>query len=171
MAEITTQHKDSIKRKRLSTRVDLTPMVDLGFLLITFFIFTTKLSEAHALKLALPNDKSNDSSQAATSKTLNLVLGGDDKLWFYNGDSISQIRTVGYGPSGVRYLFEQKKRAITSIFGTAKDMVVLIKPTPESSYKNLVEVLDEILIVDIKTHVLMEPTKEEIGLIQNKSSL
>lgn len=165
MAEITSSPKNG-KGKRLSTRVDLTPMVDLGFLLITFFIFTTTMGEAKALNIPLPHD--GDSSQTPVSKTLNLILGDSNTCWHYNGDSISLIKPANYGNSGMRTVIEQKRKTIADKSGNAKDMVVLIKPTSESSYQNLVDVLDEMLIQNVTRYVIMEPSAGEISIIESQ---
>ena len=93
MAEIQTENSKKrgiVQFKKLSTRVDLTPMVDLGFLMITFFVFTTALSKPTALGLNLPADPKNikDFTDAPESKTLTLLLSGNEKLIYYQGLSI-----------------------------------------------------------------------------------
>src|ERR1700712_5448214 len=76
------------KSKKLSTRVDLTPMVYLGFLLISFFIFTTTLSQPTALKLNLPKDTDKPEEQTKTkaSGALTIMLGKDRQLFYYEGE-------------------------------------------------------------------------------------
>ncbi|HEX4850352.1 MAG TPA: biopolymer transporter ExbD, partial [Puia sp.] len=88
MAEINNSGGDHEKRpgvkkgKKLSTRVDLTPMVDLGFLLITFFIFTTAMSRPTAMILKLPKDVEKDQNQQKESAVLTIMLGKSNKVFY-----------------------------------------------------------------------------------------
>src|SRR5277367_5094102 len=82
------------KAKKLSTRVDLTPMVDLGFLLITFFIFTTTVSQPTAMKLFLPKDvdKPEEQNKVKASAVLTIMLGKSDQIYYYEGDDPTKVQ-------------------------------------------------------------------------------
>ncbi len=151
--------------KKLSTRVDLTPMVDLGFLLITFFIFTTSMSEPKSLKLKLPDDRPvKHPSKTTEGKTLQLILGKDNQLWYYYGSDLMNIQMSSYG-KGVRNIIIQKKEFVKQHFSLENELVVIIKPSRESTIKNLVSILDEILINQVTRYVVMEPDAAEVSKI------
>nr|WP_295193461.1 MULTISPECIES: biopolymer transporter ExbD [unclassified Sediminibacterium] len=150
------------KGKKLSTRVDLTPMVDLGFLLITFFIFTTTMSQPTAMKLFLPKDADNpeDQNKAKESGVITLLLGKDNNVFYYEGQlapdgsnfkssTFKEIRTV---------LLDKKART------NEKDLVVVLKPSSESTYKNVVDILDEMTINVLKRYALVDisPVEEQL---------
>ncbi|WP_207495725.1 ExbD/TolR family protein [Aridibaculum aurantiacum] len=151
------------KAKKLSTRVDLTPMVDLGFLLITFFIFTTTMSQPTAMRLFLPKDadKPEEQNKAKESGALTLMLGKNTGVFYYEGQldptgsnfkssTMKQIRDV---------IIEKKRRT------PADDLVIVIKPGPESTYKDVVDILDEMTINDIKRYALVEISPVEAQLV------
>lgn len=171
MAEV--QQHDSHKKqgvrrsKKLSTRVDLTPMVDLGFLLITFFVFTTTVSKPTAMNLRMPHDTdNNDSMVTSESKTINLLLAGQNKIYYYNGDNINNIHSTNYSPQGLRSVLLSKKSAVQNKFSNAPETVALIKPMADATYKNIIDVLDEMQINQITRYVLMSANKNEMVLLQ-----
>ena len=165
MAEIISANSNSGKRgtrsKKLSTRVDLTPMVDLGFLLITFFIFTTTMSHATAMHLSMPDDnKIVDNPLVPESKTLNLVLKGDNKISYYYGiDSLHEQET-NYSANGLRNVIQEKQKKVAAQYKSATETIILIRPTKGASYQNIVNTLDEMTINGVTRYVLMGEEKQ-----------
>src|ERR1700754_439199 len=75
------------KAKKLSTRVDMTPMVDLGFLLITFFIFTATMSSPTTMDLNMPKESDQkDETKIKQSGALTILLGKNDQVFYYEGE-------------------------------------------------------------------------------------
>lgn len=170
MAEIQTTATSSKSgkpvRKRLSTRIDLTPMVDLGFLLITFFIFTTALSTPTAMKLNLPKD--GPPTPASEAKTLTLVLGKSNRVGYYFGADAAAMQFTNYSGAGIRAEIQKAQKRVGQAFGDKSELFVVIKPTTESSYKNVVDALDEMLINDVKRYVLTEAEGQEEKMINTQ---
>jgi biopolymer transport protein ExbD len=149
------------KSKKLSTRVDLTPMVDLGFLLITFFIFTTTMSQPTAMPLNLPKDvqKPEDQNKVKESAVLTLMLGKNDHVYYYEGLDATKIQSTTF--KAVRDIIIDKKRRTNP-----EDFVVIIKPTQDATYKNVVDIVDEMKIDDVKRFAQVDITPLEYSLIQ-----
>ena len=173
MAEILQpEHKPKAgvrKTQKASLRIDLTPMVDLGFLLISFFVFTTTLAKSTAMHLSIPDDANNkDSSVAPVNKTLNLLLGTNNNVFYYEGDSLNQLKNIGVKASDLRDVIINKKIKLKNYFGSDTSLIVLIKPTNDATYANVINALDEMLISNIKTYVLMDASKEEITQLAAK---
>ena len=152
------------KAKKLSTRVDLTPMVDLGFLLITFFIFTTTMTQPSAVRLYLPKDteKPEEQNKVKNSGALTILLGKDNNVFYYEGE---------LQPDGSNFKSSNFKDIRTQIIEKKKntdpeDFVVIIKPGPESTYKNAVDVLDEMLINEVKRYALVDITPQDMEFVK-----
>jgi biopolymer transport protein ExbD len=152
------------KAKKLSTRVDLTPMVDLGFLLITFFIFTTTLSQPTALKLNLPKDTDKPEEQTKTkaSGALTILLGKDRNVFYYEGE---------LAPNGTNFKssnFKEIRDEILSKKRSTKpeDFMVVIKPSDESTYKDFVDILDEMKINVVDRYALVDISPAEDQLVK-----
>ncbi len=152
--------RSGIRGKKLSTRVDLTPMVDLGFLLITFFIFTTTMSAANGLGLVVPEESSVETLTPG-SKTLSLILNGDDRIRYYQGLDTEGSKSTDYSPSGLRLVIQRKMQEVQNRFGIHESAIILIKPTDNATYRNVVTVLDEMRINDVKKYVLTEASASE----------
>src|SRR5689334_24139069 len=139
-------------------------MVDLGFLLITFFIFTTTMSQPTAMKLYLPKDtdKPEEQNKVKASGALTLLLGKNDVVYYYEGElapDASNFKTTSFRE--IREVIINKKKSTDP-----KDFVVVIKPNAESTYKNAIDALDEMTINDVKRYALVDISPVEDQLIK-----
>lgn len=151
------------KAKKLSTRVDLTPMVDLGFLLITFFVFTTTMSQSTAMKMNEPkDDDSTEQIKVKNSGAMTILLGKADQVYYYFGqldpEKLSeQFKSTTF--KQVRDLIVQKKKSTN-----VDDLMYIIKSDKESTFKNAIDILDEMSICAIPpghyAEVEITPTEE-----------
>jgi biopolymer transport protein ExbD len=170
MAQIELQACDAKKTRRRihpSLRIDMTPMVDLGFLLITFFIFTTTMSESKAMKLFMPHD--GPPTPAPQSKVLTVLLERNNKVYAYEGkfeEAIKENRIISTSydeGDGIGNLIRQKQKQLQTLDPKEgrNALVYLIKPTRRSSYKNVVDALDETMINNVKKYMVVDPSAEE----------
>ena len=156
------------KGKKLSTRVDLTPMVDLGFLLITFFIFTTTMSQATAMRLFLPKDAENpdDQNKAKESGVITILLGKDNNVFYYEGsldNTASNFKSSNF--HDIRTVLIDKKQRTPE-----KDLVVVLKPSDDCTYKNVVDILDEMAINILKRYALVDISPIEAELVRRSQA-
>lgn len=139
--------KGKVRGKKLSTRVDLTPMVDLAFLLISFFMLTTTLAKPVNMKLNMPQKPENEEKKedVKASQVLNIILDKDDVVWYYEGlDIEGGLKKTDFSPEGIRKVILSKQEKVGRQFGDGKQKtIILIKSTKEARYKNFVDILDE----------------------------
>ncbi len=143
-------------KARRPLRVDLTPMVDLGFLLITFFIFTNTLAEPTAMKLALPAD-STDSMQVAKSGAITL-RASQHQLQLIpadGGPAAARSYTWQQLPA-MRQRLLQLRQQLQQQFGTDDKLFVLIQPDATAHYGQVVSLFDEMLICQVRRYSLVD---------------
>jgi biopolymer transport protein ExbD len=159
MAEIIEQGKKSGKR---STRVDLTPMVDLGFLLITFFIFTTALSKPTGLKIYLPKPVPDiDRIKTEESGAFTILLAGEGRIYYYEGAN-PQLMHIS-GEKEIREVILNKKKRTDP-----KKFMVIIKPGRDSNFHTLIKIMDEMTIDEVKRYAMVDPEPGEYNLMREK---
>ena len=169
-----------VRSKKMSTRVDLTPMVDLGFLLITFFMLTTTLAKPQIMALVMPEKRVDDPPPVKESKVLTLMLGAKDKVYWYEGISDAKLDSTDYAAEGMRKVILNKMDGVKAQWGLedyedakTKEQkkgsftIVIIKPTKEARYKNLVDALDEMKICNVRYYVILDMSTQEEEFIKN----
>jgi len=203
MSEVTQNNngKKKGRAKKMSTRVDFTPMVDLGFLLITFFMLATTLSKPQTMEVALPSKEKVsevDQTKIKASRAVTILLGKDNKVYYYEGTRENDIDPIlvptDFSPKGIRQFlirknydvmvkvrelkaekdakklsekeFEKRKE---EIIGDKKAPIVIIKGTKESSYKSLIDVLDEMAICNIGRYAIIDIAPFDLELLSKKS--
>ncbi|HET9745988.1 MAG TPA: biopolymer transporter ExbD [Chitinophagaceae bacterium] len=171
--------KTFVHNKKQLLRIDMTPMVDLGFLLITFFVFTTTISTPTVTDLFMPRDESIiDPQKLPKSLALTLLLNDRDKICYYHGDIGEAIKTneifeTSYSTfDGIGKVIRKKQKDIDAS-GKFKDgrrgMMIVIKPGSGSVYKNVVDALDEVMINDVKKYAIVEPGDAEMKFLKSGS--
>jgi biopolymer transport protein ExbD len=157
-----------VRSKKQSTRVDLTAMVDLAFLLVTFFMLTTTLNKPKAMDLQMPDKDENvpDQLDVAASRSMTILLGSDNKLEWYMGEMGKSAPTIdNYGKNGIRKALLENSQKVKEASG-GKEMIVLVKPSEKSVYNNVVNVMDELNIANIQIRAIVDITKPEIELLK-----
>lgn len=180
MAQLDTGGEDKkkggkVRSKKQGGSVDLTAMVDLAFLLITFFMLTTSLSKPQSMSLAMPDknkEKKDDVIEVADNRTLTILLGKDNQLEWYMGrlaEPISGPTKDKYGKDGVRKELLERVKSVPQATGNSeKGLIVIIKPSDKSSYRNLVDVLDEMAITKVPSYAIVDITPDEIKLLESE---
>ena len=188
------------KQKKMTIRVDFTPMVDMNMLLITFFMLCTSLSKPQTMEISMPsNDKSiteEDQTKVKASRAITLILGGDDRVFYYTGEpnyeDYTSLKETTYEADGLRAMLmgrnaeivakikalkaeklekkfsdeEYNKRAI-KIKDVNTAPVVMIKATDDATYENLVDALDEMQICSISKYAIVDITEGDEFLLDN----
>jgi biopolymer transport protein ExbD len=165
-----------VRSKKGNSRVDLTAMVDLAFLLITFFMLTTSLNKPQSMDLGMPDkqdkDKPIENVLVADNRSLTVLLGENDKVKWYLGQfgtPLAGPELVTYGKDGIRKeLLSRVKSVVAETGDPKKGLIVIIKPSKKSTYRNLVDILDEMAICKVKTYAIVDITKEEVALLDKE---
>ncbi len=163
MAELNTGGKQQ-------PRVDLTAMVDLAFLLITFFMLTTSINKPNAMDVAMPDKNEEDPEdrlEVADTRTLTLLLGSNNKIEWYHGDYSNPIEgpeIVDYGKEGIRPILIKKMEQVQQ--QTGKDLIIVLRPSDKSTHRNLVDILDEMNIIKAPIYMIGTISDAEIEVLQ-----
>ena len=165
-----------VRSKKSNAKVDLTAMVDLAFLLITFFMLTTSLSKPQSMDLGLPDkeDKNTpeDRVKVDQRRTVTIILGANNKIKWFHGlletpEAGGAPADAVYGKNGIRKEILKRVVSIPKITGNKdKGMIIIIKPTKKATYRNLVDILDEMAICAVPTYAIVNDiTPEEQKLV------
>jgi biopolymer transport protein ExbD len=154
------------RAKKMSTRIDMTPMVDLAFLLLTFFMLTTTFAKPYTMELNMPV-KSTEPSKVPMSKAMTVLLGKDHQVHYFFGLNapqdktapVPQLKTTTFAPDGIR-------EAVRTRMRQEPELVVLIKPTADSKYQDLVDMLDELNTTKQKKYALVKITQDDLTLLK-----
>lgn len=171
------RHQSKVKAKKMSTYVDLTPMVDLAFLLISFFMLTTTMSQPVAMQLAMPKPPIDEKDPAEVepvkeSQVLTIIMDKDDVIWYYEGLpqelTPETLEKTHYGADGLRSIVLDKQKRVNAQFPDPDKTICLIKMTPDAVYKNIVDVLDEMDITKTKIFAIQDLSEAESAVVRAK---
>lgn len=169
MAEVSQQgggkNDGKVRSKKASTKIDMTPMVDLAFLLLTFFMLTTTFNKPQTMEITMPEKpkKEDEPPLVNEKKVVTLVLGSKDRIYWYLGVKDPKVEQTSFARDGVRKVLLDNNASIDG-------MVVLIKATDQSRYKNVVDILDEMTITNVKRFAMVDITTADLNLIKDKEA-
>jgi len=157
------------RAKRLSTRVGMTPMVDLAFLLLTFFMLTTTFAKPSTMELTMPV-KSKEPPELNMKRAMTILLGKGHQVHYYFGLHAPQdptvprpqLHTTTFGATGIR-------QALRAAQQQRPGLVVLIKPSPDSKYQDMVDILDEMNIGKQPKYALVDINPDDLTLLHSSA--
>ena len=166
--------RDVRSPKRHAFHVDMTPMTDLGFLLMAFFVFTAELNKPMVAELYMPAD--GQPMNIGESNALTILLAGNGRIFYYNGSwenaiSKKEIFETGYSyNNGIGNVIRNKQKLLASLKNEKNEMMLIIKTHEKANYGNMVDILDEVLINAVKKYALVKLTKPEALYIDSAKS-
>lgn len=174
-----------LKGGKMTPRVDLTPMVDLGFLLITFFMFTTTMAKPKAMEIQMPyKDHVERPSLVKESTAMTILLSKDHRVYYFEGIGSNpldppQLMVTGFKEKeGIRDAIIAKKKMLRELIARGADyldasdkLTIIIKPADNSSADDLVNVLDEMTINAVPIYTVADISPMELLLIREAEKL
>jgi biopolymer transport protein ExbD len=155
-------------RKKINVRVDLTAMVDLAFLLITFFMLTTTLSKSKAMDVAMPVGPGD---AVPASRSFTICLGKNNQVMWYLGELKNPIiapTITGFNKDGIRKALLETGKMVHD--KTGKSMIVVVKPSDRAVYRDLVNVLDELNITNMQTYAIVDINGHDTDALKQKGA-
>jgi biopolymer transport protein ExbD len=140
--------KGKKRAKKHGTHIDMTPMVDLACLLLTFFMLTTAFSKPKVMEIVLPERKKDNKNQPEISKgrVVNLILTTDDKIYWYNGladprkPPLPTLNVTDFSKDGVRKLIlDRNKNLFARIDSLNTGVIEGTTKVPKDSVKNVIK--------------------------------
>lgn len=169
-----------VKGGKGSPRVDLTPMVDLGFLLITFFMFTTTMSKPKTMEIQMPfkedNMKEDEKSKVKESTAMTILLSKDHRIYYYYGigsDATKppELKVTSFkDQDGIRDAIIAKKKEVQGLISSGQlsaddKLTIMVKPAENSTTDDLINVLDEMTINAVPIYAVVDITPVDLEFI------
>lgn len=187
------KHK-KVRAKKSSTHIDMTPMVDLAFLLLTFFMLTTTFSKPKTMEINMPVKPPPGTILPQINNAITAILTDKNKIYWYDGEfkiDTTQLQLTDFSPNGIRKIllnrnadvneivkalkdrFEKREIADTTFkrlrienMGAKSALTVLVKTDDKAKYKNVVDMLDELNICNIGKYAIVDISQPEYDLVQ-----
>ncbi|MCB2378391.1 biopolymer transporter ExbD [Hymenobacter sp. BT635] len=160
----TTAPRSSRRNFRRILHPDMTPMVGLGFLLVTFFLLASDFTKTTVLQLTMPVKRAEDNGPLCNlTDVMTIVLGKHGKVWYYPGllreGEKPEVRITDFASTGLRQVLLKQKRE-------SGKLTVLIKPSDDAKYQDIVDALDEMSITDQSGFALVDISKAEEEILR-----
>lgn len=150
--------------KKVSTKIDMTPMVDLAFLLITFFMLTTTFNKPQTMEVNYPDKNQQDvKTEVAKGRTCVIMPDENDRIFYFFGETDGDVQETNYSPGGLRQMLLQRRKMVKAKY--QKDPIFIVKATDKAKYKNLVDLIDEFYITQSTTFAIVKITPDDQALV------
>lgn len=185
------------RAKKSSTKIDMTPMVDLAFLLLTFFMLTTTFSKPKTMELNMPADPKDIKDQPKVNNAITFLLTENNKVYWYYGEfkpGETKLEKTNFGKDGIHKILledynkdvatriielEKKrdthqiadttfKRMAVEIKGEKKALMALVKTDDKATYGNVIDMLDELNICYVGKYALVDISAPELEMVKQQ---
>lgn len=178
MAEVQVKEQSGkggkVRSKKQPPHVDLTPMVDLAFLLITFFMLVTTFNKPNVMDLGLPAKPKDEKQmpkdiEVKLSNSITIIVGKDNKVFWHQQDQAglndTTLNETSFDKDGIRKAIKDAKARAENV----ENFTVLIKPLPDSKFLNFVDILDEMEITKSERYGITDAKPWEIAVFETKT--